>query len=237
MAFGNLRMALGLIRRVLGGGASASGEKRLACILALDTSGSMLQKKAIFRLEEGLVSFREQAMASGVGDRIDAAVISFGRNVKVEQDFVRLSSLPALPLVADGPTPMGKALHLAMDMAKEQTAHYEKAGIAGYSPWIFCITDGEPTDEYASAAARLKGMEAADEALAYCVGAGDFHREKMADIFDEERIYELKNLNFASLFKFLTDSIATAIMKNSSRAAPAELPPDVEQVRIMRRKK
>ena len=75
-------------------------------------------------------------------------------------------------------------------------------GIVHYIPIIFCITDGEPTDDFKDVANRLKLIEEKKRVNAFCVGIDGFNKSIMFEIFKKERIFELKNLNFTSLFKW-----------------------------------
>jgi len=189
-------------------------ERHVACAFLLDTSGSMGSNNAIGKLNNGLQTFKSQVMQDSKYDKhtkscIDVALISFGPDVILQQDFVPVSEMATPTLRADGGTPMGEALELAMNLITQQKARYNEIGTPYYRPWIFCITDGEPTDEYKSAAARLRQMEEDTKILGYCVGVEDFNRSIMAEIFNKERIFELKDLDFTSLFTFVSSSLAT----------------------------
>jgi uncharacterized protein YegL len=103
---------------------------------------------------------------------------------------------------------MGEAIDWALDLITQQKARYNELGTPYYRPWLFCITDGEPTDDCHSAAARLKQMEQDKKVLGYCVGVENFNKEIMAKIFDLSRIFELTNLDFPGLFKFVSNILA-----------------------------
>ncbi|MDR3343162.1 MAG: VWA domain-containing protein [Treponema sp.] len=190
-------------------------ERHVACAFLLDTSGSMGTNDAIGKLNEGLRTFKTQTMNDSQFDEhtkacIDVALISFGPNVVLRQDFVPVSEMEPPVLSADGQTPMGEALNMAMDIIAEQKKRYNDSSTPYYRPWIFCITDGEPNDSYQGAVQRLRKMEDENRILGYCVGVENFNRAVMATIFNKERIFELKNLDYPSLFKFVSSSLAAA---------------------------
>lgn len=221
------------------GGIQWITERHVACVFLLDTSGSMGNDDAIGKLNAGLRTFKEQTVNDASFDEhtkacIDVALISFGPDVRVQQEFTAVSEMVPPTLTANGGTPMGAAIDKALDMIAEQKARYNDLGTPYYRPWIFCITDGGPNDSYAAAAQRLKEMEDATKVLGYCVGVANFDRRTMASIFNTERIFELENLNFPALFKFVSSSLATVRNSdpNGGRSVAVEAPSDLHTLNI-----
>lgn len=221
------------------GGIQWITERHVACVFLLDTSGSMTTNDAIGKLNAGLRTFKEQTVNDSSFDEhtkacIDVALISFGPDVQVQQGFTAVSEMIPPTLTANGGTPMGAAIDKALDMIAEQKARYNELGTPYYRPWIFCITDGCPNDSYALAAQRLKDMEAATKVLGYCVGVANFDRRTMASIFNAERIFELENLNFPALFKFVSSSLATVRNSdpNGGRSVEVEAPSDLHTIKV-----
>ena len=186
-------------------------ERHVACVFLLDVSSSMAGR-AIKQLNKGLQTFKEQTLNNPSFDAhtkscIDVALITFSDKAEVIQDFVPIEDMETPVLQADGMTAMGAALNLAMDIITERKQRYNDLGTPYYRPWIFCITDGEPNDNYADAIFRLKQMEQNKGVLGYCVGVEHFDRSVMASIFEQSRIFELKNLDFPALFEFVSNSL------------------------------
>lgn len=210
-------------------------EMHVACVLLLDGSGSMSSNNAIGKLNAGVKAFKEQTENDASFDErtrscVDIAIVSFGGTVRVEQDFAPVSHMSRPELVADGGTPLGAAINRGLDMIEEQKDKYKKLGTPYYRPWLFCITDGEPTDSWDAAAARLQEMEERRKVLGYCVGVDGYNRDKMQSIFNQTRLFELKNLNFAALFEFLSNSLAEVQKSNETQgtisvSAPSDLHP------------
>lgn len=124
----------------------ANRQRRTPCVLLLDWSYSMEGEK-IRHLNAGFDVFRQDILRNPVAAQsVDLAVISFGP-VKLERDFAPLSETESLQLQASGATPMRKALELAMLKITERKRSYQQHGISYYRPWIFLLTDGEPTDD------------------------------------------------------------------------------------------
>ena len=187
-------------------------ERHVACVFLLDTSGSMNKDGAIDKLAAGIRAFREQTMNNQKTDEvtracIDIACVTYGGDVCEIQPFTTVDKMIVPTLVASGGTPMGEAINKGLDMITAQKAKYNEYGTPYFRPWLFNITDGGPTDDYSGATIRLKKMEAEKKVLGYCVGVENFNRNAMATIFEPERLFELKNLNFPSLFQFVSSSL------------------------------
>ena len=221
------------------GGIKWINERHVACVFLLDTSGSMQMNNAIGKLNEGLQAFKEQTMNDTTFDEhtkscIDVALISFGPNVVLQQDFVPVSSMDPPILLAAGGTPMGGAIDMALDIIGQQKIRYNDLGTPYFRPWVFCITDGEPNDDYIVATQRLKQMEDQKKVLGYCVGVENFNRQAMANIFNHERIFELKNLNFPALFKFVSSSLASVRNSdpNAGNSVAVDAPGDLHKITV-----
>jgi uncharacterized protein YegL len=219
------------------GGLQWISERHVACVFLLDTSGSMQVNDAIGKLNEGLRAFKTQTVNDTLFDDhtkscIDVALISFGPNVVLQQYFVPVSSMDPPLLFANGGTPMGGAINMALDIISQQKALYNELGTPYFRPWIFCITDGAPNDEYQAAAKRLRQMENEKKVLGYCVGVENFDRATMASIYNNERIFELNNLNFPALFKFVSSSLASVRNSdpNAGSTVTVDAPKDLHKI-------
>ena len=98
---------------------------RVPICLVLDTSGSMYGS-AIKELNEG-VSFFFQSILDHEIARYSAeiAIITFGNSVDVCLDFMSVERQTVPSLVADGPTPMGHAVNLALDLLDMRKSEYK----------------------------------------------------------------------------------------------------------------
>src|SRR6187549_2152384 len=98
-------------------------EPRCACLLLLDTSGSM-QGPKITQLNAGLLKFAEQLRADSMAaKRVEVAVVTFGP-VRVVQNFVTADSFVPVPLEASGNTPIGAAIERAVGLVSERKKAY-----------------------------------------------------------------------------------------------------------------
>lgn len=185
--------------------------RRIACVFALDISGSMVANDNIGKLNKGLREFKDQVMASDVKNLLDVAVISFGGDAKIVQGFTPLATWNPPTLIATGGTPMLSALNMAMNILYDKHEEYKKENTISGVRWIFCITDGDPGERDAKIESRLRSLEREKKLRAICIGTPGFDQRAMKEIYDINQIYQLENLNYAALFGFFKDMIVAEV--------------------------
>ncbi len=181
-------------------------ENRCPVILVLDTSGSM-QGAPIAALNEGIKAFKQdvlrdtQAMLS-----VEVSLITFGEGVQQVQDFVTIEHFDPPQLKADGLTPMGEALSLALDVLEKRKLVYKNHGIPYYRPWVFLITDGAPTDSWQAAAQDLREAEVKNRLLFFSVAVKGADMNTLKQISMRPPVL-LNSLDFRDLFMWLSSSM------------------------------
>ena len=194
---------------------AANPDPRCACVLLLDTSGSM-SGTPIDALNQGLQAFQldiqEDALAKR---RVEIAIVTFGGSVQKVQDFVSAGAFVAPNLNAGGGTPMGEAIALGLQLVKSRKAEYKSSGVLYYQPWVFLITDGEPTDEWQSAAQMVQSESSAKALAFFAVGVGGANMQILSSI--TQRAMKLDGLKFKDLFVWLSQS-----QKRVSGSKPGE---------------
>lgn len=197
-------------------------EPRCACLLLLDTSGSM-QGEKIRELNAGLVDFAAQLRADAMASkRVEIAIVTFGP-VNVAQPFVTADSFFAPELEASGNTPMGEAVVRAVDLIAERKRSYRVNGIGYYRPWIFMISDGAPTDDTRRAADVVKLGEANKSFMFYSVGVSGADMNALARIAVRQPL-RLKGLSFGKLFVWLSHSLSSVSRSQTSDTPALENP-------------
>ncbi len=188
-------------------------EPRCACVLLLDVSGSMTTDDRIGKLNRALKIFANEVASDPLAaKRVEAAVVSFGSDVRIETDFVQAREFRPVELSIRGATSMGKAVLTALDMVKQRKDIYKANGVDYYRPWIFLITDGSPTDHNtADWNNAVKGVHEGElgKALAFfAVGVTGANFETLSELSKTPPL-ELKGLMFRELFQWLSKSMQT----------------------------
>ncbi len=179
-------------------------DPRCACVMLLDTSGSMAGAP-IEELNAGLRAFQADIQEDGLAKRrVEVAIVTFGGTVRTVQDWVSAGSFQAPLLVPEGGTPMGQAMAQGVQMVKARKQAYKEAGLSYYQPWVFLITDGTPTDEWHSAAELVRRETAARGLNFFAVGVNNADMSALKTITD--RTLKLNGLSFRELFLWVSQS-------------------------------
>ena len=204
-------------------------EPRCPCVLLLDTSGSM-RGQAIAALNQGVELLAEELNADPLArERIELAVITFGGEVQVVQDFVSPAAFLSPRFEADGNTPMGRAVMSGAAVLEERKHAYQSAGVSYFRPWMFLITDGEPTDYntdmWRQAVELTRQGEADRRFVFYGVAVNDADQSKLNELCPIHRpAQKLRGLSFGELFSWLSCSLRSVSLVNPGVSRPA-LPP------------
>lgn len=196
-------------------------QPHVATVLLLDTSSSMEGFK-IDQLNEGLIFFKEDVMNDELArKRVDLAVITFGQEVSVLKDFGPIDELNPPKLVANGLTPMGETILKAINMVENRKNEYKAKGTDYYRPWIFMITDGEPTDMHSGdfmwneVIRKIHEGEAQKKFAFFAVGVEPANMDILKEIAPPNRIpLKLNQKKFKEMFEWLSKSQAKVSSSN-----------------------
>lgn len=179
-------------------------DPRCACVMLLDTSGSMAGAP-IDQLNAGLSAFQADVQTDALARRrLEVAIVTFGGTVNTIQEWVSAGAFEAPTLIPNGGTPMGEAVTRALQMVSQRKQEYKEAGLKYYRPWVFLITDGAPTDTWqqAAASARQEAQRNGLNFFAIGVNAADMTTLKAFT----DRVLRLDGLKFQELFVWLSQS-------------------------------
>ena len=128
---------------------------------------------------------------------------------------------------AGGLTPMGQATSLALDLLEARKEDYKRAGVDYYQPWMVVMTDGEPTDDISTAAARIGSLVAGKKLTVFPIAIGaDANLQVLAQLSPSRPPLRLKGLNFKEFFVWLSRSVSRV-----SQSTPGEVVPlDVQGI-------
>ena len=194
-----------------------NANERTPCILVLDCSGSM-RGEPIKQLNSGLEALEKELKEDiDASSRVQLLVIkAFGKDdAEVSADWVDAMNFTAPVMEASGLSPIGKAMKLALQKIEDQKGLYDCCGVSSKRPWIFLISDGEPTDYgWEQAAEECRIAQQNKKVVVHAVGTQGANLEKLAK-FSIMQPKRLSGLKFTEFFLWLSRSVSCI-----SRAAP-----------------
>lgn len=219
---------------------------RVPVCLCLDTSGSMgqvidgeVQKtgrqvfedgqmwdvvfggvSAIEKLMEGVNTFYEAIRCDEVAQyAAEICIVTFGGSApKVVMDFANIERQTEAPhLVADGDTPMGEAVNLALDRLESRKQEYKEKGVDYYQPWLVLMTDGSPDgsdpEELQRAIQRTVDLVESKKLALFPIGIGEnADMETLARFSPARTPLRLKEMRFMEFFQWLSQSVSRTSM-------------------------
>jgi uncharacterized protein YegL len=211
-------------------------EQRTPLVLVLDTSGSMAGA-AIDQLNAGLKLLEEELKGDAIAaKRVRLLVVKFGGmdTAEVVGDWQDAMDFVPAGLEANGTTPTGQAVDLALVRIEEEKANFRHAGVAYTRPWLFLMSDGQPTDDWQAAADRCRAAEQANKVAVfpiYCAGTGqpqgvvDAALQTLGQFSGRgaAAVKRLDGLKFRELFLWLSASMK--VVSQSRPGGQAQLPP------------
>lgn len=197
---------------------------RCACMLVLDTSGSM-DGAPITELNAGVQAFIEAVHADEVAAcSVEIGVITAGGSVHQALPLTSALHLEqASPMHAGGTTPLGQAVNQALDALEQRKAEYKKNGVAYYQPWIVIISDGSPTDSWQAAAQRARQMSEQRKLVSLAIGVNGADTTILGQ-FSHRPAVALQGLKFRDFFQWLSASMSR-VSTSASTTASVALPP------------
>ena len=218
-------------------------EPRCPCVLLLDVSASMgevvenagerlgrtnqhdgkmydLVSSGVTRIDkvnEGLQIYQNELMKDRLAaQRVEVSVITFGSKVETLVPFVGATEFDPPKLTINGSTNMGEGILKAIEAISERKKQYRDAGLHYYRPWIFFITDGEPTDSWQLASEKIKEGEKNKSFAFFAVGVEGANFDILRKISVREPL-KLKGCNFKEMFVWLSQS-----QRNVSHSNPGQ---------------
>jgi uncharacterized protein YegL len=205
--------------------AAVNPQPRCPTVIIADRSGSM-EGKPIVELQEALHQFFcTLAEDPACQASVEPAIVTCGGEARLETPFISLLEFDRsqlLLLEAEGDTPLGSALSIALDAVLEQRDKYRRSGLPSYKPVVVALSDGQPTDALQEIAERYRALEG--EVLLIVVGIGPHADMALLGQIAQPSIPALRlaDCDFRKLFRLLSDSFRK--LGGSCRATDAFLP-------------
>jgi len=228
---------------------ASNPEPRCPCVLLIDVSGSMAEIVAnsgkdlgytiqqdgktynavsggttrIDLVNEGLRAYHADLLADSLAaQRVEVSIITFGGTVQTVTPFVTAHDFSPPTLTANGETPLGAALLRAIDAVAERKRLYKQNGLHYFRPWIFLITDGEPSDSWQEAANQVKDGEKNKNFVLYAVGVEGASFDTLKKIAVRQPLH-LKGYSFREMFVWLSQSQRSVSHSNPGEEGQVKL--------------
>lgn len=199
-------------------------EPRCACVALFDTSDSM-KGDSIAQLNKEFAQLLSALKNDDLASlRVELAVITFGGTPKIVQDFDSVDRIELREFSASGNTPMAEAIRQGFAMLDERKAMYKANGVPYYRPWMFLLTDGQPTDDWEHAADTVREQERGKHVVFFAVGVDNANMEILKRISVREP-RRLKDGKYAEMFEWLSTSLSDVVNSNPGdemRLRPAD---------------
>lgn len=195
---------------------------RVPVCLCLDTSRSM-GGQPIEELNRGIQQFFHEVAADEVARyAVDICIVTFGdQGVRLLQDFCSLDTATCPSLTANGGTPMGEALTLALDKLAQRKQKYKSSGIDYFQPWLVVMTDGQPNGDsavLAEACRQTSSLQAEKKLVIFPIGIGnEADMQVLGRISPKRAPLKLAGLKFVEFFQWLSKSVS-----RTSQSIPGE---------------
>lgn len=205
-------------------------EQRCPCLLLLDRSYSMSGSK-IDELNRGLQAFHRELSSDQVAmKRVEVAMLTFGP-VELVQSFNTIDRIQFPTLTADEATPMGEAITEGLRILEDRKQTYRSAGINYYRPWVFLITDGEPTDDWQSAAAAVHDAEQNKRLTCFSIGVDQADMSILSQIAPRSPL-KMQGVAFQSMFQWLSSSLSQVSRSRSGENVKLNPPSDWAEITV-----
>ena len=146
----------------------------------------------------------------GFDTLIEPAIITFGGNVEIRQDFISSDCFSMSAFEAAGAPCLGRALDLGNTLIENRTKFYSRHNMDFYKPWLFLISSGMSDETSSLQIAAIKSQEAdlAGKLSYFIVGVPGANMELLRDIASPfNPPLKMKENCFSDLFVWLISSM------------------------------
>ena len=202
--------------------------QRTPCVLVLDASYSMSTntpsgKTRIKLLNEGLKALEDALKADQTAlTRVQISIVIVGgpnSTAEMLMDWTDANHFSAFNLKEGGNTPLAEGLELGLDLIENAKANLKTNGISYTRPWMFVMSDGEPTSNIKDWERVSKACKEAikdKKVMIFPIAVDSSSDGKLNDISDKPCL-KMEVTKFNEFFVWLSDSLSAV-----TRSRPGE---------------
>ncbi|MBK7637445.1 MAG: protein phosphatase 2C domain-containing protein [Saprospiraceae bacterium] len=170
-----------------------------------------------------MINLKKYTITDDVAKKsVEILVVTFDSTARKLDDFKLSEDWKVPALNATGSTAMGEAIKIGLESLQQRKIHLRNNGVNFYKPWLVLITDGAPTDMQKGDTLwkQIQGelKKSSDRiCLPWAFGTETADMGNLKDLFPDGHVFRLKDANFESIFKWLSDSVNLV-----SRSSPGE---------------
>jgi uncharacterized protein YegL len=202
--------------------------RRLPIYLLVDCSESMAGE-AIEDVSRGLDTMIQQLQSDPHAlETAWLSVITFSRTAQQVVPLTELLDFRPPRLSVRTGTAMGAALRLLVNRLQNEVRRTTATTKGDFKPLVILLTDGQPTDDYQSAAQHIRSFRNPAIANIYAIGCGpDVDTDILREI--TEIVLQLRNMTpqaWQKLFVWLSASVSStsAALETGGEGQPIHLP-------------
>lgn len=201
-----------------------SGQERLLCVLALDTSTTMDPYLDQLRAGVGIFfdTLRQDPYAMA---RVEVCIITFDDEARIVVPCTDVGSVKVPTISCGGTTAMHQAVDLAMEQIQIRKEQYKKTGTDYSRPWLFLMTDGMANDPDSGAFQRLMQAQRDKHLTAFPIAIGDnADKEILHQLREDHLIFTVEPENLRKCFQYLSNSVTVGAKSQKGQKAYLENP-------------
>lgn len=187
---------------------------RVPVCIVVDSSMSMLRDNLIQSVNNGIKNFlREGRENDYAADSIDICIVSFGQsNGSVIQPFKNICHANFQELRAQGGSPLGSAVLLALNAIQERLEAYEAHGISSFKPWLIIMSDGEVSEwdkkNFRKSVIELKHLDQEHKIKIACINMSKKENNDLNQLSLGRGVRSIDSFHMDQFFSMLSKSAA-----------------------------
>ena len=209
-----------------------TGEQHLACVVLVDTSGSMSGYEK--ELRNAIAAMKEAIMEDDIArGRVEICLATFDDDVKELSPFSVITRMEIPEISCGGMTCTHTAIKFALDRVAERKAEYHQSHITYNQPWIWLLTDGGSNDNDNGSFAELLRAQREGKCTFFGVAVGEgVNITELAGMHKNGQILRVGRDNLAKVFEFISQSVSVASRRNPGEKTVMQTPEGIEVVTV-----